>query len=197
MAIAESGICVELREVVLRSKPPEMLKISPKGTVPVLQLQNGTVIDESLDIMEWALKQKNTNNWIDPSLASDIFALIEFNDGEFKYFLDRYKYADRYPEQAPLFYRNKGEIFLAELEKKLNKHAFLCSDQFSLADAAVFPFIRQFANVDVNWFESSEYPAVGKWLNQLLKSTLFLSVMEKYTPWSPGEAVQIFNPKAI
>ena len=195
MAIAESGICVELREVVLRNKPPAMLKISPKGTVPVLQLQNGSVIDESLDIMVWALKQKNKNNWMQPDLASEIFALIDFNDGEFKYFLDRYKYADRYPEQTQMFYRKKGEIFLAVLEKKLNRHPFLFGDQFSLADAAIFPFIRQFANVDPGWFECSEYRALGNWLKQHLESPLFLSVMKKYDPWSPGGSVQLFNPK--
>lgn len=193
MAIAHSGIFVELREVVLRNKPREMLEISPKGTVPVLQLQNGTVIDESLEIMEWALTQKAENSWMNTSLNSDIFSLVNYNDEEFKYFLDRYKYADRYPEHTQMYYRNKAEVFLTKLEQGLRSHSYLCSDHFSLADAAIFPFIRQFANVDLPWFETSEYQAVKKWLNQLLETSLFLSVMKKYDPWSPGDPIQLFN----
>lgn len=192
MAIAHSGIGVELREVVLRNKPREMLEISPKGTVPVFQLQDNTVIDESLEIMQWALSQQEENGWTDSASNSDIFSLIDCNDGEFKYFLDRYKYADRYPEHSQRFYRTKAEQFLAQLEQRLRNHTYLCSDHFSLADAAIFPFIRQFANVDLGWFETSEYQVVNNWLSHLLESALFLSIMEKYKPWSTGDPITFF-----
>lgn len=193
MAIAYSGIDIELREVVLRNKPKEMLQISPKGTVPVLQLQDGSIIDESLEIMQWALTQQDRNGWLDIQQTSDIFSLIEYNDGEFKYFLDRFKYSDRYPEHTQKDYRLKAEVFLEQLEQRLCPHSFLCSDRFSLADAAIFPFIRQFAKVDPAWFESSKYQNVVSWLNEILETPLFLSVMKKNKPWSSGSPAQHFE----
>lgn len=184
LAISISGLSVELREVVLRNKPEQLLDLSPKGTVPVL-IDNQKVIDESLDIMAWALSQLDPENWLTQGQEEDINQLIQWNDGEFKYYLDRYKYADRYPEQEELYYRKKAELFLIELENRLGKHAFLCSAFCSLADMAIFPFIRQFAKVNSNWFVSSDYQKVNKWLNKHINSDLFISIMDKYPAWEP------------
>ena len=152
-----------------------------------------SIIDESLEIMQWALTQQDRNSWLDTPQSSDIFSLIEYNDGEFKYFLDRFKYADRYPEHAQQYYRLKAEPFLEKLEQRLRTHTYLCSDRFSLADVAIFPFIRQFAKVDPVWFETSKYQTVAIWLNQLLETPLFLSVMKKSKPWSSGDPAQHFE----
>ncbi len=179
LAIATSGLTVELREVILRNKPQELLDISPKGTVPVLLLPNEKVIDESLDIMRWALSLHDPLGWLSNDLSEDINQLIQWNDNEFKHYLDRYKYADRYPEKNEKFYREKAELFLIELEKRLCKHHFLCSEKCSLADIAIFPFIRQFANVDSDWFACSEYKKVGQWLTNHINSPLFIFIMDK------------------
>lgn len=189
LAIATAQIKVELREVELRNKPDALLLASPKGTVPVLQLGDGEVIDESLDIMIWALHQYDPEHW----LESQTRQLIQWNDGAFKYYLDRYKYADRYPEHSKLAYRERGELFLAELEQRLNQRKYLCGDHFSLADAALLPFIRQFAAVDAGWFEMSPYPALKKWLYQFQSSRLFEAVMTKYLPWQPHDPVLFFG----
>lgn len=181
LALAYSGISVEISEVYLKQKPEQMLALSPKGTVPVLVLADGKVIDESLDIMKWALAQHDPDHWL--GRGTDSGKLIQWNDGEFKYHLDRYKYADRYPEYPSAHYRNQAERFLIELETKLSQHAYLMDDKFSLADAAIFPFIRQFAAVDEQWFISSGYCNLKTWLNGLLNSSLFLSVMVKYPVW--------------
>ncbi len=183
MALAHATKTVELREVVLKNKPPQLLTISAKGTVPVLFLNNGTVIDESLDIMKWALFERDANNWLKKASINEIDRLIKWNDGEFKYYLDRYKYADRYPEHDEIYYRNKGELFLVELEKKLNTTNFLCSDEISFADIAIFPFIRQFAHVSIDWFKTSDYTKLNHWLQYHIDSALFISIMKKYPPW--------------
>lgn len=190
MAIAYAGISVELREVVLRHKPETMLALSPKGTVPILQLTSGGVIDESLDIMVWAIEQCDQDGWLDESKHSpaDSSTLIAWNDGEFKYFLDRYKYADRFPEHGQNHYRTKALVFLDELERRLSTCDFLCSADLSFTDIAVFPFIRQFAAVDKDWFEASDYRSVARWLSRLLESDLFIHVMQKYKPWSPEKS---------
>jgi glutathione S-transferase len=178
LAIAYAQIPVEIREVQLKHKPEHMLAISPKGTVPVLQLLDGKVIDESLDIMSWALAQNDPEHWLDTD--EDAERLIQWNDGGFKYYLDRYKYADRYPEFPESYYRSQGEKFLAELESKLSQNLYLGGSHFSIVDAALFPFIRQFAAVDNQWFVFSDYQCLNKWLNSLLASDLFASVMVKY-----------------
>ena len=183
LAIAYAGIPVEIREVALKNKPEHMLAISPKGTVPVLQLTDGTVLEESLDIMYWALAKHDPEHWQAFSNAAD--RLIQWNDGDFKYYLDRYKYADRYPEFSQEHYRQLAEAFVAELESRLQHSPYLCGMHFSLADAAIFPFIRQFANVDSFWFKSSAYCALNSWLNALLTTELFGSVMPNYLPWAP------------
>ena len=192
LAIMKSGISVELREVILRNKPQHLLEISPKGTVPVLLLSDGKVIEESLEIMTWALSHRDLDNWLHNDSADDINQLIQYNDGEFKYYLDRYKYADRYPEHPEQYYREKAEPFLIDLENRLSKHAFLCSEKCSLADIAIFPFIRQFANVDKHWFQSSEYKNLNQWLNKHIESTLFMSIMEKYPAWQPENKTLLF-----
>ncbi|MFT5594272.1 MAG: glutathione S-transferase [Oceanicoccus sp.] len=184
---------VELREVVLKDKPSAMLDISPKGTVPVLQLDGGKVIEESIEIMHFALSQDEESRLkLYPEHAqTEMNTLIILNDGEFKWALDRYKYADRY-EESELFYRKKGEVFLAQLEQRLNAHAHLFFDEVSLADLAIFPFVRQFAHVNKTWFEASEYENLKKWLDYWLASPLFIGVMNKYKQWQVDSDVVCF-----
>ncbi len=183
LAIAYTGVVVELREVELRNKPQAMLLISPKATVPVLQLEDGRVLDESLDIMFWALQQNDVEQWLKAVNLNHAQALIQRNDEQFKYYLDRYKYADRYPAYSELYYRQQAELFLTDLEGLLTQSVFLCGEHFSLADAAILPFIRQFCAVDPLWFKDSPYPALRRWLNHFLASSLFERVMEKYPYW--------------
>ena len=192
LAIIQSHTTVELREVVLKNKPQQLLDISPKATVPVLHLSDGSVIDESLDIMKWALGNNDPDNWLDQTIIKDINQLIFINDEEFKYYLDRYKYADRFPEQPERYYRQKAELFLANLEQRLSNQPFLCAEQCTLADSAIFPFIRQFANVDLSWFQASEYKHLNRWLNNHIESSLFLSIMKKYPAWQQGDTKQLF-----
>ncbi|MEC7120622.1 MAG: glutathione S-transferase [Pseudomonadota bacterium] len=195
LAILASGLCVELREVVLRAKPPEMLLISPKGTVPVLQLPNGQVIEQSLEIMCWALQQQDPAGWLPTDAAEQaaMLALIAQNDQPFKANLDRYKYPNRYPEQNAPFYRSQGELFLAHLEARLTQHTYLWSNQVSLADVAIFPFVRQFAQVDRVWFDQAAYPRVQAWLAAWLDSPLFAASMTKYDAWQAPEAGVLFG----
>ncbi len=195
LAIAQSGIHCELREVVLKDKPQQLIELSPKATVPVLLTADDKVIDESIDIAFWALAQHDPDNWYQ-SLTSEqheqMLALIENNDGEFKYFLDRYKYADRYPEQDERFYREQGEKTLTRLEQLLTEHDCLLRDSWTLADIALLPFIRQFAFVDKAWFDSAPYPRVRAWLEGFLESDLFRSVMKKYPQWQEGDELVVF-----
>ncbi|HEY9277438.1 MAG TPA: glutathione S-transferase [Methylotenera sp.] len=183
MALSYSGIPVEVREISLKDKPANMLQVSPKGTVPVLVLTNGQVIDQSLEIMQWALQQHDADGWlsVDPQHAA---LLIAENDDSFKQNLDRYKYAIRFPEHAAADYRQQGELFLAKLELHLQQNSFLLSNNISLADIAVFPFIRQFAAVDTNWFESSDYIKLKSWLQRMVESELFQGVMVKYPTYT-------------
>ena len=178
MALKYANINVEIVEITLKDKPAAMLKASPKGTVPVLVLPSGAVIEQSLDIMHWALQQSDKASW----LALDkqlIYALIAENDGSFKQALDKYKYANRFPEQSAEIYREQGEVFLQKLESLLNQSEYLISAQLSIADVAIFPFIRQFAAVNQSWFENTPYPKLIAWLQQLTHSALFLSIMHK------------------
>jgi glutathione S-transferase len=195
LAIASSGIRCELREVVLKDKPEALITLSPKATVPVLQSTDGRVIDESMDIALWALSQSDPDNWYQ-RLSNDqhqqMLALIELNDGEFKYFLDRYKYADRYPDQSQNYYRQQGEKTLAQLENLLDDNGSLLAEDWTLADIALLPFIRQFAFVDKHWFDQSPYPLVRSWLEDFLNSDLFKSIMPKYAQWQPGDEPVIF-----
>jgi len=177
LALRYSGVCVRIIEVSLKAKPAEMLALSPKGTVPVLSV-NGEVIDESLAIMQWALAQHDPDNWRlqgDPS----VLALIDENDQGFKYHLDRYKYAERYPEYPMEHYRAEGEVFLQKLEGLLADRAYLLAHHPSLADMALAPFVRQFAHVDRDWFARAPYPRLQRWLEAFLQSPLFIGVMAK------------------
>ena len=185
MAIAYAGIEVELREVVLKDKPAAMLAASSKGTVPVLIETNGRVIDESLDVMAWALDQKDSNHWLKGEGLQD--PLIDSCDNTFKHWLDHYKYAVRFPEQSEQWYRTKGELFLDQLEQLLTDHRYLRGDSLSVVDIAVMPFVRQFAAVDTNWWSGRPYPQVATWLEQLLESDLFKGVMKKHPKWQEGD----------
>ena len=149
LAIRYSQLQVILREVDLKNKPAEMLLASPKATVPVLVCHDQTVIDESLDIMLWALEHNDPEHWLSDSPHTEIHPLILQNDTQFKTHLDHYKYADRFPEQSPLVYRQQGEVFLKQLELILADQAFLNANNATLTDIALFPFIRQFAYVDI------------------------------------------------
>lgn len=178
MALRQAGVDVEIREISLREKPSSMLKLSPKGTVPVLVLEDGTVIEESLDIVYWALGVKDNACWMAVDSAEKD-ALISENDGAFKQALDRYKYPDRFPDLSAGDYRAAGEVFLQKLEHKLQQHQFLLRDSVSVVDIAIFPFIRQFANVDKAWFETAPYPKLRDWLAGLISSELFEHIMQK------------------
>lgn len=179
MAIWAANIQVAIREISLRDKPAHLLQISPKGTVPVLQLPDGTVLEQSLDIMQWALAQNDPRGWLNADREA-VGQLIALNDGDFKKALDRYKYPDRYPEHTQEFYRAQGEHFLQRLEVALGHYDYLLGDKPSIADVAIFPFIRQFAAVDAEWFASSPYPRLRVWLEEWLESALFTEVMQKF-----------------
>lgn len=183
----------ELREVVLRDKPDALIAISSKSTVPVVQLSNGDILEESLDIMLFAINQQpeQRSALLPAALKNDIFHLIADNDGDFKWALDRYKYADRY-EESQIYYRQKGETFLAQLNTRLATRPYLLAEHATLADLAIFPFIRQFAHVDKKWFDASEYSALSAWLNNWLASDLFKSIMKKYSAWKKGESPVYF-----
>ncbi|HAF01654.1 MAG TPA: glutathione S-transferase [Methylophilaceae bacterium] len=178
MALKYAGVEVEIREISLRDKPSHMLQVSPKGTVPVLVLQEGTVIEESLEIMQWALQQHDPACWLKAD-ANQVAILIAENDRSFKQALDRYKYPERYPEYSQLEYRNQGEAFLIKLEALLTQNVFLLGASPCLADVAVFPFMRQFAAVDHAWLEASSYVELKRWLRGWINSDLFMSIMEK------------------
>ena len=189
LALWKAGVSCELREVVLRDKPPSLLEYSPKATVPVLVLDDGTVIDESLDVMLWALKGSDPDGWLTPE-SGDVeamCALIAVNDNDFKGHLDRYKYPNRYEDVDPLHHRAEAERFLADLDGRLREHAYLFGPEPSLADWAIGPFIRQFANTNRAWFDETPYEALKAWLERFLESPLFQSVMSKYPQWHAGD----------
>lgn len=200
MAIAYSQTEVELREVVLRDKPVAMLAHSPKGTVPVLILNDTRVLkdenllEESLDIMHWALAQSDPEDWLPTSniLNSEMATLIQSCDGEFKTHLDHYKYADRFPERSMTEYRTRGEDFLKRLNQMLSTQPYLYGQRVSYADIAIFPFVRQFAHVDKTWFDQTEYMHLKKWLAQHLASEIFLNIMQKFPQWKEGDLPTLF-----
>lgn len=188
MALCASETTVVLREIKLSQKPPEFIRISEKATVPVLLLPNDTVIDESVDIMLWALKHSDPHGWLDTNLEPQTQQLIQENDGDFKAWLDRYKYFDRYPGDSQLDYRQKAQVFLQKLEELLQESPYLLGGRVTLADVAIMPFVRQFAGVDPGWFESSPYECLRNWLKQFIQSEMFLTVMQKYPVWIDGES---------
>ena len=187
MALRYANIRVRIREVVLKNKPAAMLEASPKGTVPVLQLNNGQVIDESLDIMLWALSHSDPDGWFEEKDQPIIKQWIESNDQLFKPILDNYKYPQRSEKQDPIYYRNQAIPFLESLNEAIDKHQWLVREKICLADVALFPFIRQFAMVDSDWFWQTSLSKLHTWLQRLLESNLFLSAMKKYEPWKGEE----------
>lgn len=193
-ALIAAGISVELREVVLRDKPAEMLVVSPKGSVPVLVLPDGRVIDESWNIMLWALRSHGAHDWLgeDECHVQDALPLVAENDLTFKRALDRYKYPERFPGHAQDFYRELGEEFLQRLETHLSLNPFLLGETMSIADAALLPFVRQFAAVDADWFASAPYPRLRDWLTGYTESKLFMRVMQKFPAWQAGTTPVIF-----
>lgn len=190
MALTVAGMAVELREVLLRDKPAAMLEVSAKGTVPVLLLPDGRVIDESLEVMDWALTQNDPEAWADTS--ADTEALIAYCDGPFKGWLDKYKYADRHPEQSQGAYRQRAEEFLALLEQRLADREFLGGERVTRGDVAVFPFVRQFAGVDPAWWRGAPYPKLRRWLEFWLASETFTAVMAKHPLWRPDRPPILF-----
>ena len=183
---------VELREIVLRNKPAQMLAMSPKGTVPVLQLCDGTAIEESREIMVWALEQRDPQGLLDAQVLQQANALIAQNDNEFKHWLDRYKYADRHLEMTQAEYRQRGEVFLQVLEELLAHNPFLLGDKVTVADIGIMPFVRQFAHVDRDIFYTLPYPNLQRWLDHWLEHPLFLLAMTKFKPWQEGDEVVVF-----
>lgn len=193
LAIKHAGIKVILREVVLRNKPPAMLAISPKGTVPVLQLPTGEVIDESWEIVHWATSINDSQSLRGSSArVLDANRLVSLNDNEFKQHLDHYKYADRFPDFSAEHYRTQAEAFLSLLDQRLAAHSFLLDDEPSIADIGIFPFIRQFAHVDIDWFKQTPYPYLQRWFEYYLSSELFTSIMNKYPAWEEGQDTLLF-----
>ncbi len=188
LALKVSGASVALREVVLRDKPVELEACSPKATVPVLHLPDGRVLDQSLDIMRWALQGRDPQGWLRVDDQGEAQALLDLNDGPFKQALDRYKYAPRDSHRSALICRNEAvALLLAPLDARLAHHRCLLRDVPSLADMAIVPFVRQFAAVDATWFNSAPLPRLRRWMQQILSSPLFVSVMTRYAAWRPGD----------
>jgi len=183
LALDVSGVAVEHREILLKDKPAAMLEASPKGTVPVLVLADGRVLEESLDVMNWALQQNDPENWLDRD--SRTAAWIEANDGPFKRALDRYKYASRFDDADAIVERDKAAECLRVLDGVLRQQTWLAGGKPGFADNAVFPFVRQFAMTDRAWFDAQSWPALIGWLDQLLNSERFANIMEKHEIWAP------------
>lgn len=202
LAIVASQQPVELREILLRDKPAEMLAASPKGTVPVLVLGDDQVLEESLDIMLWTLKRNDPHDWLSPEQGAleDMLVLIEEMDGDFKHHLDHYKYATRHagPDQDETAYahehRTAATTILTRLDQRLANQPYLFGSRKALADMATAPFVRQFANTDRDWFDAQNLPHLQAWLREFLDQPLFTSIMAKYKPWAPGNETPPFPP---
>ena len=188
LALAVSGQSCVLREVALRDRPAELYAVSPKGTVPVLVLGE-RVIDESLDIMKWALQKADPEGWLLPGKSEFEAAerLIEVCDGKFKFNLDRYKYSARHEPARREEFRELGAVFLRSLEEKLAKNAFLFGPARSLADQAIAPFVRQYALTDRDWFEAQDWPHLALWLEAFVRTDLWGRVMTKFPVWNPDD----------
>ena len=193
LAILQSTVTVDLREILLRDKPDAFLKTSPSGTVPALRTED-QVRDESLDIMIWALEQSDPHRLLD--LPAEGWALISENDGPFKSALDHTKYAIRYPELDAEAERSKAAAYLTGLDQRLSGKAVLFGDRLTIADYAILPFVRQFANTDLNWFEGQNWPDLIAWLKRFTQSETFAQIMPKLAPWAEGDAPILFGPEA-
>ena len=196
-ALLACGWQCELREVVLRDKPPELLAASPKGTVPVLVEVDGTVVDQSLDIMVRVLRQHDPAGWLSPELGTldDMRALILQCDTDFKQQLDRYKYPNRFEGADAAAHRLHGAHFLADLNSRLGASRYLFGDHPALADMAIAPFVRQFAQTDPGWFALQPWPALQGWLAALVASPLWTGAMQKYPAWRAREMGVVFPPR--
>lgn len=202
LAIAAAGLQVQLREIVLRNKPSHMLEISPKGTVPVLQLSDGTVLQESLDIMFWALQQSDPNGLLptDQEQLSLLHDLLAINDGVFKQGLDRYKYPPRYtdehaghsPEQFGALHRDAAAKHLYALNQRLAQQSYLLGPQLTMADLAIAPFVRQYAHTDLDWFQAQDWSHLITWLQRFLDLDRFMMIMKKQPPWADGDEPLLF-----
>jgi len=198
MGVWLSGQLVMLRAVVTKNKPAEMLAASPKGTVPVLVLTDGSVIDESLDIMLWALNKSDPHNLLyahDSNALPTMLTLITLNDEQFKPFLEKYKFAKRKHEVSEIFYRRQCEVFVAQFELTLSSKKNFMGEEPSLADYALLPFIRQFARVDRQWYLQSPYPNIRRWLNSYLQTPIFTKVMAKFPLWLDTHEAFLFGDK--
>ncbi|HIM07440.1 MAG TPA: glutathione S-transferase [Gammaproteobacteria bacterium] len=193
MALYQAKIKCELREVVLKDKPASMLLLSDKGTVPVLLTPEEQIIEQSCEVMFWALNKNDPDDWLQEDESQSQY-LIDYNDNEFKHFLDRYKYHVGYPENSQEYYRENAESFLVVLEKNLSEHngVALLGDNMSFVDAAIFPFVRQFALVDIDWFLASPYPSLKKWYEYIEQSDLFQACMKKYDQWQQDQEAVYF-----
>ena len=189
LAIQSSGLQVALQEILLKDKPAAFLSASPKATVPVL-VDGATVVEESRAVMRWALMHNDPEGWLD--ITDDGHALIDNCDGPFKQALDHTKYAVRYPDQDGAAERAKAMVFLATLNDRLTKNAFLMGPSRTLADMAILPFARQFANTDRAWFDAQELSPLSKWLDDFLVSDRFRAIMTKYPPWQSGQDQVLF-----
>lgn len=183
LAITVSGLSVDLREVSLANKPSAMLEASPKGTVPVMVLPDGRVIEQSLDIMAYALELNDPFGWMD-LVSPDAMAQIALVDHTFKAHLDGYKYPERYGNRRE-FYRDAGMEILLTFDQACEQEGFLAGPKFSLIDAAIFPFVRQFAAVDTLWFEAQPISSLHAWMGNITNSALFETVMESHPVWVP------------
>ena len=195
LALASSGQACELREVVLKAKPAELISASAKASVPVLVLPSGQVIDESLDIMRWALQRNDPAQWLpaNPEQAAQVQALIDDCDQSFKHHLDRYKYPGRYDGVNALQHRAAAAVWLGQLGQQLSPEGWLFGPAASLADMAIAPFVRQFAQTDRLWFEQQDWSGLQAWLSRIVSSELFESVMHKYPAWESGKIGPIFS----
>ena len=188
-ALLSSNVNVELREIVLKDKPNEFLRASNSGTVPCLQLKD-KIIDESIDIMIWALRKNDPNGWLD--MPEEGYRLIDEVEKKFKPNLDKTKYATRYPLNDSKVSRSLAIEYLTDLDRKI-KGEFLFGEQPKLADIAIFPFVRQFANIDINWFNEFGWQKLQNWLKALVGSNMFDKSQKKFVKWRPA-ADPVFFP---
>ena len=193
LALQASGVEVELREILLRDKPQQMLLASAKGTVPVLVLPDGQVIEQSLDIMLWALRQGDEHHWLptDETAMQDALNCIASNDGPFKQALDRYKYPARFALADGLAHREAGAAFLRQWDERLSVNPCLHGVHWGFLDAALAPFVRQFAHTDPTWFAAQDWPQLAQWLHRFEDSAAFQAIMEKVPEWQPGDEPRV------
>jgi glutathione S-transferase len=196
LGLLQADQTVVLRDVVMKNIPAEMLLASPKGTVPILVFDDSSVIDESIDIMIWALNQNDPNNLLfndQPSIHSSMLALIKRNDNEFRDSLDKYKVAARYHDTTEVHYRDQCEPFIFHLEQRLTEYDFLMGTRPSLADYALLPFVRQFSRVDRKWYLQAPYPNIERWLTKHYQNPLYSKAMKKYPQWLDNNDVILFG----